>query len=256
MNHFKISGLSKFLVGLIAGAVIFSGSAVAVNRYISDNTPEGGYLLCANNKTKAVTFPNKMSCPSGTTALDMGALALVEGPEGPQGPQGPEGPQGPQGASEVSKLYSLKVPSKDIVFDANVTSLLNGKRIVLATVDGTSLPYGVYALRADLSGVWSSTAYSKQPLVSCFFQDKSDFDGAKAGTAWGARRYGEDKSEYGTWTGIKLAVHGDAIFGASSNPIYLVCVSTGSIAGLEGQIWAEKLDSYGTLPSGSTPITS
>ena len=250
------SSIGKFFVGVIVGAVLFSGSAVAYNNYVSDNTPDNGYLLCANLKTKAVTFPNKLSCPSGTKALDLGAVTGVEGPAGPEGPEGPQGPQGPQGTSEVSKLYSMKVPSKDIVFDGNATSLLNGKRIVLATVDGTSMPYGVYTLRADLSGVWSSTAYSKQPLVSCFFQNKSDFDGAKSGTSWGARRYGEDKSEYGSWTGINLAVYGDVILGASSTPIYLVCVTTGSIAGLDGQIWAEKLDSYGTLISGAAPLSS
>ena len=52
---------TKFLAGVLAGAVLFSGSAVAYNSYISDNTPEGGYLLCANTKTKVVTFPNKAS---------------------------------------------------------------------------------------------------------------------------------------------------------------------------------------------------
>jgi hypothetical protein len=55
------SSAGKFFVGVIVGAVMFSGSAVAYNNYVSDNTPENGYLLCANLKTKAVTFPNKLS---------------------------------------------------------------------------------------------------------------------------------------------------------------------------------------------------
>ncbi len=46
---------------------------MAVNNYVSDNTPKGGFLLCANNKTKAVIFPNKLTCPSGTIPLDLGA---------------------------------------------------------------------------------------------------------------------------------------------------------------------------------------
>jgi S1-C subfamily serine protease len=70
----NFSGAGKFLAGVIIGAALFSGSAIAINNYVSDNSPENGYLLCANLKTKAVTFPNKLSCPSGTKALDMGAV--------------------------------------------------------------------------------------------------------------------------------------------------------------------------------------
>jgi hypothetical protein len=252
----NVSGSSKFLVTVVIGTALFSGSAIALNNYVADNTPENGYLLCANLKTKAVTFPNRLSCPSGTMALDLGAVTGVEGPEGPMGPQGATGAQGPQGpasANATTKLYSVKVPPRDIVFDGNVTSILNGKRIVLATIDGATLPSGIYTLRADLSGTWSSTANSKNPLVSCYFQDKTDYDAAKAGTSWGARRYGEDRSEYGTWTGIKLTVDGDTIFGPSSNPIYLVCVTTGSISSLDGSIWAQRVDQYGSLTLGTNP---
>jgi len=254
MRRISFSGAGKLFIGIVIGCALFSGSALALNNYVSDNTPENGYLLCANLKTKAVTFPNKLSCPSGTMALDLGAVTGVEGPEGPQGATGPQGPQGPAAANAVTKLYSVKVPPRDIVFDGNATSLLNGKRIVLATIDGGTLPYGVYTLRADLSGIWSSTANAKNPLVSCYFQDKTDYDGAKAGTSWGARRYGEDRSEYGTWTGIKLTVDGDTIFGPSSNPIYLVCVTTGSISGLDGSIWAQRVDQYGSLTLGTNPL--
>lgn len=97
MLKFNFSGAGKFLAGVIIGAALFSGSAIAINNYISDNTPENGYLLCANLKTKVVTFPNKLSCPVGTKALDMGAVTGVDGAEGPEGPEGPTGPQGPQG---------------------------------------------------------------------------------------------------------------------------------------------------------------
>ena len=114
----KISKLSpnRFVVGFIVGAMLFSGSAFAYKSYVSENTPETGYLLCANSKTKAVTFPNKLSCPAGTIALDLGASGGVagddgrdgatggngaQGPAGPAGPMGltgPAGPAGPKGA--------------------------------------------------------------------------------------------------------------------------------------------------------------
>jgi len=111
MIHKNVPGGIKFLVGLAVGAILFSSSAVAYINYVSDNTPEGGYLLCANLKTKVVTFPNKLSCPSGTKALDMGAATGMEGPMGSDGPMGPQGfsgaqgmtgPVGPKGADGVS----------------------------------------------------------------------------------------------------------------------------------------------------------
>ena len=110
MKYVKSLGASKFLAGLIAGAVLFSGSTIALNHYDSDNTPENGYLLCANKKTKIVTFPNKLTCPPGTTPLDMGAATGQVGLPGPQGPkgdagvtgtQGPVGPQGPKGDTQL-----------------------------------------------------------------------------------------------------------------------------------------------------------
>jgi hypothetical protein len=129
MNGFHFSGTGKFLAGLIVGAVVFSGSAIALNNYVSDNTPENGYLLCANKKTKVVTFPNKLSCPLGTTPLDLGAVTGVEGPEGPQGPQGftgPQGPAGPAGTAAVStggKVYwGISPSSIDIVADGSINS--------------------------------------------------------------------------------------------------------------------------------------
>ena len=109
MNRLHLSGTSKFLAGLIVGAVIFSGSAIAYNQYVADNTPENGYLLCANLKTKVVTFPNKLSCPSGTKALDMGASVGTEGPEGPQGTKGETGATGPQGPKGDSPLVSRPI---------------------------------------------------------------------------------------------------------------------------------------------------
>jgi S1-C subfamily serine protease len=97
----SISGMSKFISGIVVGVVFFSGSAIAYSNFVSDNTPEGGYLLCANKTSKAVTFPNKLSCPSGTIPLDMGAVLGQEGPAGDDGlvgPPGPAGPAGPKGA--------------------------------------------------------------------------------------------------------------------------------------------------------------
>jgi len=109
MSRLYFSGTSKFLAGVIVGAVVFSSSAIAYNQYVADNTPENGYLLCANLKTKVVTFPNKLSCPSGSKALDMGAATGVDGPQGLQGPKGDAGAPGLQGPKGDSLLVSRPI---------------------------------------------------------------------------------------------------------------------------------------------------
>lgn len=63
-----ISGYGKFFVGLLVGAMLVGGVAYSAT---VNNTPEGGYLLCANSKTRVVTFPAKLSCPSGTKPIEV-----------------------------------------------------------------------------------------------------------------------------------------------------------------------------------------
>ena len=99
---------SNFVVGFVIGAVLFSGSAYAVSNYVSDNTPENGYLLCANKSTKAVTFPNKLRCPSGTIALDLGAATGIDGVDGNDGTDGYNGVNGLNG------LNGLNGRSRDV----------------------------------------------------------------------------------------------------------------------------------------------
>lgn len=63
-----ISSRFKFISGFVIASLIFGVGAVAVN---VNNTPEGGYLLCANKKTRAVTFPGTLKCPSGTVEIQI-----------------------------------------------------------------------------------------------------------------------------------------------------------------------------------------
>lgn len=253
MNHFKISGLSKFVAGLIAGAVIFSGSAVAVNRYISDNTPEGGYLLCANNKTKAVTFPNKTSCPSGTTALDMGALALVEGAEGPEGPEGPRGPEGPSGSDASVINYYKRISDRDVVVDGIITDSTKTKKVVMGSVVPSDMPLGYYRLDAHLSGLWSDTVFNttSKPYVRCYFQNKTDYDSGSNSQQWGAA-----KLDYVNWTGITFNVQGYAWFiKTTDSPIYLVCQTSGTIKEFGGMIEALSASASKPMNSATTSGT-
>jgi S1-C subfamily serine protease len=81
----------RFIVGFVLGSLVFGAAAYSVN---VDNTPERGYLLCYNAKTKAVTFPGKLSCPSGTKSLELGA----------QGPAGVDGKNGVNGKNGINGL--------------------------------------------------------------------------------------------------------------------------------------------------------
>ena len=79
------------MIGLILGIVLTGSVAYSANIF---NTPETGYLLCVNQKTKVVTYPSAQKCPSGTSKLVLGA----QGTKGDTGPQGAKGETGPQGA--------------------------------------------------------------------------------------------------------------------------------------------------------------
>ena len=56
----------RFIAGFLIASLLFTAGAVAVN---VNNTPQGGYLLCANTKTKAVIFPGTLKCPNGTKEI-------------------------------------------------------------------------------------------------------------------------------------------------------------------------------------------
>jgi hypothetical protein len=250
MKHTHFSGTSKFIAGVIAGAVFFSGSAIALNNYVSDNTPENGYLLCANNKTKAVTFPNKLSCPSGSTALDLGAATGVEGPEGatgsqgytgPQGPQGPQGPAGSSAASIVGKVYWGVSPSSvDIVADGTINASTAMVRKIMYTLKSADIPSGYYQLSGVISGQWGDSA-SQGSLLKCYFQGDNDYK------TDGSTRWGQVATERKSWNNVNLVVSGD--WSTSSDSLmYLACKTSGTLKGLNVQVEATSAVIAGRLP--------
>lgn len=95
MIFLKTAGNRKFILGAVIGALLASGTAVGANIL---NTPEGGYLLCVNKTSKAVTYPAAQKCPTGFTRLVLGARGL-NGETGAKGETGAPGPIGPQGSS-------------------------------------------------------------------------------------------------------------------------------------------------------------
>lgn len=80
VDWFSKVNVNKFLPGFLVASLVFGGTAIAVN---VNNTPQGGYLLCANNKTRAVTFPGTLKCPSGSTAIEVPGQAGFQPPAEP-----------------------------------------------------------------------------------------------------------------------------------------------------------------------------
>jgi len=264
-------GKARFTIGFIVGSIVFGSSAFATTTILATNTPDGGYLLCFNSKTKAVTYPGKLSCPTGTKALDLGAgwgeagadglqgpqgiqgipgIQGVKGDTGPQGLTGNTGAQGARGATGApgsgsagtssQQNYWKIIPYKDIVVDGSITEWSNAKTVVMATISPKNLPLGYFSLSANLSGFWSTTVFdlSAKPMVQCYFQDKEDYD-SKLGT----RQWGEGKADYVDWTSLSLSVGGYAWFLASTDaPVYLVCKSTGTLQDFGGQIIATPFE--------------
>lgn len=241
MKKIRFSGLGKFAIGVISGAVLFSGSAVAYNSYISDNTPEGGYLLCANAKTKSVTYPNRLSCPSGTIPLDLGALNLVEGP---QGPEGPEGPQGPAGESKVGKVYWVANPSTtDIVADGTINSASTMVRKVLLTLKSSDIPAGYYRLTGHIVGLWADSA-NVGSLAQCYFQSSTDYDSK------GSHQWGTASAERKSWNNVDMNVLGDWST-SFTNTMYLVCRTSGTLKNLQVEVDLESAELVTKLNSGT-----
>lgn len=247
-----VKSSTKMLIGFVIGLVSFGSSAIAYGTFISDNTPEGGYLLCANSKTKAVTFPNKLSCPPGSIALDLGAVQGLEGPEGPQGAQGPQGPAGPAGTTSTTSNsnYFKRVNERDLVVDGVVTSSTNFKKVVMGSILPSDLPFGYYRLDAHMMGLWSESVFSlsSKPMINCYFQDKKDYDAGSNAHQWGGA-----KADYVNWTGLQFNVQGYAWFlNSSDSPILLVCESSGSIKQFNGMIEAFSLKNSISMNSPST----
>lgn len=205
----------KFPAGILVGIMAFSGSAVAYENYVSDNTPANGYLLCANNKTKAVTFPNKLTCPTGTKALDMGAVTGVEGPEGPTGPQGMPGLNGKDASQKSGYLVTLK--PQDVI--ASVAS--KSDRTMISK---SGFEPGHYNLFGEISFLFQN--YTSQ-VVLC-----------KSQTTGNSYAYSAFPSHEvaNTWTGHTSQFLGSLQISARTDTVSITCTFSGNTKASWGYI--------------------
>jgi hypothetical protein len=98
MRRIALSGYGKFLSGLLAGILLTGGVAFATS---VNNTPEGGYLLCANSKTRVVTFPTKLTCPSGNVAIEVAGV-LSDGLPAQSNSESPQTTASPKSSTQAS----------------------------------------------------------------------------------------------------------------------------------------------------------
>lgn len=256
-------GKARFTIGFIVGSIVFGSSAFAATTILATNTPSGGYLLCFNSKTKAVTYPGTLSCPSGTKALDLGAgwgedgIDGLQGPVGPQGiqgipgiqgpkgstgdtgptgftgPTGPRGftgatgPQGAQGPSGTgSKYYWIKNSSSiDIVADGAINSGSTMVKKIMLTLKSTDVPSGTYKLNGYVIGLWADAA-DEGSLLQCYFQSSSDYDSN------GSQQWGRTSTERKSWNNVDINVSGDWSTSLDST-MHLVCRTSGTLKGLQ-----------------------
>lgn len=237
LNGIMSSGKStrfRFILGFVLASLLFGVSAVAVN---VNNTPEGGYLLCYNTSTKAVTFPGTLKCPRGTKPLELGAEGQpgqdgfdgrdgFTGPTGPQGPQGPTGPRGPSGASTV--LWE-SFQDIDIVAEGNITTGSQMVKKILISFDPKVLPLGYNKLVAHLTGNWAEAA-SRGDVIDCYFQEDIEYRKASGGTRWGGTT-----DSYADWNFFNFSVAGDYwVTSTDTDKLHLVCRTSGTVRGLDG----------------------
>ena len=235
----------RFIAGFVLGSLVFGTAAYSVN---VNNTPEGGYLLCYNTKTKVVSFPSKLSCPSGTKGLELGAqgepgydgidgIDGTDGIRGPIGPQGIQGLAGPAGPSGTAKTYARVTSPRDIVANGDYETFASLKKTIIAKISPADAPIGFYRLSAYIDGLWSDSA-SDGAFFSCYFQDKKDFDSGNS-----TRLRGGVSTENGSWSGIKLNPRANIFFySLTDDPVYLVCAAGGTVENIDAYLTATSID--------------
>jgi len=233
----------QLILGLVAGMALSGVAAYGVG---VANTPESGYLLCANTTSKVVTFNGTLKCPTGSTSLELGARGSV----GATGARGSNGAQGVDADASQNVFYKV-VPSQDIPLTAvaNASSVTaDFKGVVMAIIFPNDMPLGFYELDAHISGLWKNATIANAPTVSCYFQFRKDYDRDRSVV------FGVAKQDFVRWTGINMSPLGQVDFKTLlDDPMYLVCKSSGAITGMSGIIHASPFSSYEPMKS-TTPM--
>ena len=282
-------GKARFTIGFIVGSIIFGSSAFAATTILATNSPSGGYLLCFNSKTKAVTYPGTLSCPSGTKALDLGAgwgedgidgVNGLQGPVGPQGIQGLPGIQGPKGSTGDTGPTGFTGPTGPRGF----TGATGPQGIQGVAGKGADTSQYFWALTpVDIIGNQSATTFAGlkkkvlAKITSANLNGKGSYDiHAYIGGVWdsssktnaylncyfeystdypnSAGLYGSAAADYNNWTGIQLSVFGSTSdYSLADKDLYLVCATSGNVKSLGGYMKASSYTNTAGMGLGAPP---
>ena len=182
--------LSMTLVLLLSGTVAYS--------YSVNNTPEGGYLLCVNSKTKAVKFPNKLSCPAGFKSLELGA----------KGADGVDGQSGKDLTQDAGYIITLK--PQDVI--ASVSSKSDK-----TLISKSGFNPGYYNLMSEISMVFQST---NMQVVLCSLKT--------TGKSFSYSGFPSHEVA-NTWTGHTVQLSGVVYIDSASDSISVSCSFTGNV---------------------------
>jgi hypothetical protein len=126
---------------LVLSIMLVSTTAIALD---ASNTPETGYVLCVNKKTKVVTYPASLKCASTETKL------LIGGQK--------QSSSGSQGSTSVESLVSAVLPK---VEGATYAVECDGNSI---TATGVNLTLSADAKKKGYKGAVVTASYG---LRSC-----------------------------------------------------------------------------------------
>ena len=139
-ENLKSKILRKSTALIASAALLFVGVSAQASGFL--NTPAGGYLVCVDNKTGAVTHPGTSKCKKGQKRLILGA----QGPAGAAGANGQDGLVGASGlpGNNGNTLWTGNgEPSSSLGIPGDSYLDLVGKKIhAPKAIDGT-WPIGI-----------------------------------------------------------------------------------------------------------------
>jgi hypothetical protein len=146
---------------LVLSIMLVSTTAIALD---ANNTPETGYVLCVNKKTKAVTYPASLKCASTETKL------LIAGQK-----QNDSSSQNPSGTSQsVESLVAAVLPKVEA---ATYAVECDGNSV---TATGVNLTLSADAKRKGYNGAVVTASYGLDDCLNSSVpvtQDGKNFGG-------------------------------------------------------------------------------
>ena len=142
---------------LVLSIMLVSTTAIALD---ANNSPETGYILCVNKKTKAVTYPASLNCSSSETKLLIGGQKQIS--------------QGASGSTSVESIVAAVLPK----VEAATYAVACEENSVTAT--GVNLTLSADAKRKGYNGAVLTASYGLDACLDSSVpvtQDGKNFGG-------------------------------------------------------------------------------